>query len=79
MCCVAQKAGVISMCDQAWLGGRADGWDLFRDEASVSNTDEQLCLAKELVALFKSGFRTEEELIAMARRSSFRPGGEFRR
>lgn len=47
--------------------------DLFRDEASVSNTDEQLGLAKELVALFKSGFRTEEELMAMARRSSFLP------
>lgn len=47
--------------------------DLFRDEATVSNTDEQLGLAKELVALFKSGFRTEEELMAMARRSSFLP------
>lgn len=45
--------------------------DLFRDEASVSETDEQLGLAKELVALFKSGFRTEEELKAMARRGSF--------
>ena len=45
--------------------------DLFRDQANVSNTDEELCLAKELVALFKSGFRSEEELKAMARRSSF--------
>jgi hypothetical protein len=27
--------------------------DLFRDQAHVSNTDEELGLAKELVALFK--------------------------
>nr|WP_115672804.1 hypothetical protein [Ciceribacter selenitireducens] len=45
--------------------------DLFRDQANVSNTDEELGLAKELVALFKSGFRSEEELKAMIRRSSY--------
>lgn len=45
--------------------------DLFRNEASTSNTDEHLGLAKELVALFKSGFRTEDELKAMAQRGSF--------
>jgi hypothetical protein len=41
--------------------------DLFRDGASRSTSEEELGLAKELVALFKSGFRTEEELKAMAR------------
>ena len=45
--------------------------DLFRDQAGVSNKDQELDLAKELVALFKSGFRSEEELKAMAGRSSF--------
>lgn len=45
--------------------------DLFRDQAGDSKRDEELGLAKELVALFKSGFRSEEELKAMARRSSF--------
>ena len=45
--------------------------ELFRDQSGASNADEQLGLAKELVALFKSGFRSEEELKAMARRSSF--------
>lgn len=45
--------------------------DLFRDQCVDSGTDEELGLAKELVALFKSGFRSEEELKAMARGSSF--------
>ena len=44
--------------------------ELFRDQAGDYKTDEELGLAKELVALFKSGFRSEEELKAMARRSS---------
>jgi hypothetical protein len=39
--------------------------DLFRDQSGDSN--QELGLAKELVALFKSGFRSEEELKAMAR------------
>jgi len=41
--------------------------DLFRDQSGDSNADQELGLAKELVALFKSGFRSEEELKAMAR------------
>lgn len=41
------------------------------NRSNVSNTDEELGLAKELVALFKSGFRSEEELKAMASRSGF--------
>lgn len=41
--------------------------DLFRDQSGDSNADQELSLAKELVALFKSGFRSEEELKAMAR------------
>jgi hypothetical protein len=45
--------------------------DLFRDQSGYSNADEELGLAKELVALFKSGFRSEDELKAMARGSSF--------
>lgn len=45
--------------------------ELFRDQSDASNAEEQLGLAKELVALFKSGFRSEEELKAMARSSSF--------
>lgn len=45
--------------------------DLFRDQVGTSNTDEELGLARELVALFKSGFRSEEELRAMAKRSNF--------
>lgn len=45
--------------------------DLFREHAGDSNTDDELGLAKELVALFKSGFRSEEELKAMARGSAF--------
>ena len=45
--------------------------DLFRDQSSDSNADEELGLAMELVALFKSGFRSEEELKAMAKSSSF--------
>ena len=45
--------------------------DIFRKEAGVSSTDEHLGLAKELVALFKSGFRTEEELKAMVLRGTF--------
>jgi len=45
--------------------------ELFRDQSGASNADEQLGLAKELVALFKSGFRSEEELKAMARSCSF--------
>ncbi|MVA12279.1 hypothetical protein GOZ78_19910 [Agrobacterium vitis] len=45
--------------------------DLFRDQADISGADEELGLAKELVALFKSGFRSEEELKAMAKRSTF--------
>jgi hypothetical protein len=45
--------------------------DLFRDHADLSGADEKLGLAKELVALFKSGFRSEEELKAMAKHSSF--------
>lgn len=45
--------------------------DLFRDHADVLGADEELGLAKELVALFKSGFRSEEELKAMAKRSNF--------
>ncbi|EKF61569.1 hypothetical protein QWE_00155 [Agrobacterium albertimagni AOL15] len=45
--------------------------DLFRDQSGESNRDDELGLAKELVALFKSGFRSEEELKAMARSSSF--------
>ena len=45
--------------------------DLFSDQAGDLKQDEELGLAKELVALFKSGFRSEEELKAMARRSSF--------
>lgn len=44
--------------------------DLFRDHAGDAQ-DEEIGLAKELVALFKSGFRSEEELKAMAKRSSF--------
>ncbi len=45
--------------------------DLFRDQADASKDGEDIGLAKELVALFKSGFRSEEELKAMAKRSSF--------
>lgn len=45
--------------------------DLFRDRSPVLGPDEELGLAKELVALFKSGFRSEEELKAMAERSDF--------
>lgn len=45
--------------------------DLFRDQSGDANADEELGLAKELVALFKSGFRSEEELKAIARGSSF--------
>ncbi|MCJ7996779.1 hypothetical protein J5N58_20145 [Rhizobium cremeum] len=45
--------------------------ELFRDQSGASNADEQLGLAKELVALFKSGFRSEEELKAMARSCTF--------
>lgn len=45
--------------------------DLFRDQVDGSDEDKELGLAKELVALFKSGFRSEEELKAMAR------GGEL--
>lgn len=41
--------------------------DLFRDRVDRENAEEELGLAKELVALFKSGFRSEEELKAMAR------------
>jgi hypothetical protein len=44
--------------------------DLFR-EAEGSDSVEELGLAKELVALFKSGFRSEEELKAMAKGSRF--------
>ncbi|MDH4440744.1 MAG: hypothetical protein QE284_10200 [Rhizobium sp.] len=44
--------------------------DLVRDQADVPGVDEELGLAKELVALFKSGFRSEEELKAMVQRSS---------
>ncbi|WP_434730486.1 hypothetical protein [Rhizobium binae] len=45
--------------------------DLFRDQSGGRNADEELGLAKELVALFKSGFRSEEELKAMATSSSY--------
>lgn len=45
--------------------------DLFRDQAGDPKKDEELGLAKELVALFKSGFRSEEELKAMAKRISY--------
>ncbi|GEO87339.1 MULTISPECIES: hypothetical protein [Alphaproteobacteria] len=45
--------------------------ELLRDPSGASNADEQLGLAKELVALFKSGFRSEEELKAMARSCRF--------
>lgn len=41
--------------------------DLFRDQLDGTNADKELGLAKELVALFKSGFRSEEELKEMAR------------
>lgn len=44
--------------------------DLFRDQAGHCTKDEELGLAKELVALFKSGFRSEEELKAMAKRGT---------
>ncbi len=43
--------------------------DLFRDQAVNLDADAKLDLAKELVALFKSGFRSEEELKAMVQRS----------
>lgn len=42
-----------------------------RDQADNLNADDELLLAKELVALFKSGFRSQEELKAMAKRSRF--------
>jgi hypothetical protein len=45
--------------------------DLFRDEISGSDAVAELGLAKELVALFKSGFRSEEELKAMVQGSFF--------
>lgn len=44
--------------------------DLFRAQGGISSADDELALAKELVALFKSGFRSEEELKAMANRGS---------
>jgi hypothetical protein len=44
--------------------------DLIREVDSSDAVDE-LGLAKELVALFKSGFRSEEELKAMAHDSGF--------
>lgn len=44
--------------------------DLFR-ESDGSDTVAKLALAKELVALFKSGFRSEEELKAMAKDNRF--------
>lgn len=43
--------------------------NLFRGEAGDLDEDEKLSLAKELVALFKSGFRSEEELNALVKRS----------
>lgn len=43
--------------------------DLFRDQAIDADAAEELSLAKELVALFKSGFRSEEELKAMVQSS----------
>lgn len=43
--------------------------DLFRDHGTRS-TEDELGLAKELVALFKSGFRSEEELKAMVEPSA---------
>ncbi|MBB4067409.1 hypothetical protein [Gellertiella hungarica] len=45
--------------------------DLFRDQEGDSSQEEELGLARELVSLFKSGFRSEEELRAMAKRSRF--------
>jgi hypothetical protein len=43
--------------------------DLFRDQAIDADAAEELSLANELVALFKSGFRSEEELKAMVQSS----------
>lgn len=37
-----------------------------RETAGTVTEEEELGIARELVALFKSGFRTEEELKAMA-------------
>lgn len=45
--------------------------ELFLEQGEKLSAEEQLALAKELVALFKSGFRSEAELKAMARKSSF--------
>ena len=44
--------------------------DIFKDQMSSSSAVDQLGLAKELVALFKSGFRSEDELKAMVQSSS---------
>jgi hypothetical protein len=41
--------------------------DLMREMAGGSTAEEELVLARELIALFKSGFRSEEELKTMAR------------
>lgn len=48
--------------------------DIFRDHHSSSSAGVELDLAKELVALFKSGFRSEEELKAMVQRGIFASG-----
>lgn len=45
--------------------------DLLRNRYHGCSKAEELTLARELVSLFKSGFRTEEELIAMTGESIF--------
>lgn len=45
--------------------------DLIREQPGNSDPENELGLAKELVALFKSGFRSEDELKAMLVVSAF--------
>lgn len=42
--------------------------EILRERAEDFGSDDELGMAKELVSLFKSGFRSEEELKAMAER-----------
>lgn len=44
--------------------------DLIRDHASGQDSDTAIKLARELIALFKSGFRSEDELKAMCQGSA---------
>ncbi len=46
--------------------------DMLRNRYRGSSAADELALAKELVALYKSGFRTEEELKAMTAESILR-------